>query len=753
MAEPEAFDHYEVQKRDDGSLFELGRGAMGITYKAFDKNLRVPVALKVINVGAIQSDLARQRFVREARAAAQLRHPNVASVFHLGVMSDTYFYAMEFIEGETLEDLIRRSGPLDPLLALRITVQVARALAAAEKQHLVHRDIKPSNIMLQSGEDDLSVKVIDFGLAKSCKESDNEDLVTLSMGGFIGTPQFASPEQLEEKDLDVRSDIYSLGVTLWYMLAGKAPFTGSLAQVMSQHLSKPPPFTELPNLPRTVVSLLNRMLEKEAAKRFQTSTELRLETEKTIGILAGTGEGTSTAPAPVPPLFDEDFATIAADTVASPGAVKVSVSAPAGTSATLAPESPRTDNIPGKNSPKKGPAFLLGSIAAVLVIAGCAAFFFMRPHDKKPSPATPSSTPVPLAAATPAPSETPPAENKATHRLADRPTILTEKIEPLPVVTPTPTPELSKNDLLKSQVVVAEGYETAKNWPACIEAYASITKNFPESDLGRIRLELLLSTQRAALEKMTAAEFEPLRDPMTTAAQLGVVSAELILAGHLRRTEPKAAFDWFCDAAARGSVPAVTQVGLMYSNGSGVVLDMAKATSWFQRAADQGDPAAKTCLAECFLAGRGTARDEAKAVSLLQNASAAGDLRAMDHLGTCFQKGTGTTRNFEEAARLFKLASDGGYPDSLGNLGVLYINGQGVVQDPQKSVDLFQQGAKQGSAFCMFLLAKCYESGVGVPSNNLQAASWYSKSADLGNPNAAEWCRKNGVSTAAKSAH
>src|SRR6202000_2626144 len=121
MPETPVFDHYEVLTRDDGSLYELGRGAMGVTYKAFDTSLRFPVCLKAINSAYVNSDLARQRFIREARSAAKLRHRNVASVFHLGTEGDTWFYAMEFIDGETLEAVIKRQGPLSPGLALQIT--------------------------------------------------------------------------------------------------------------------------------------------------------------------------------------------------------------------------------------------------------------------------------------------------------------------------------------------------------------------------------------------------------------------------------------------------------------------------------------------------------------------------------------------------------------------------------------------------------------------------------------------------------
>src|SRR4051812_21933273 len=127
MAETLTFDHYEVLTRDDGTPFELGRGAMGITYKAFDKSLRIPVALKVINSTYLNSELARQRFIREARSAAKLRNRHVASVFHLGIDGDAYFYAMEFIDGETLEAFIKHQGPLSALLSLQIAAQVARA--------------------------------------------------------------------------------------------------------------------------------------------------------------------------------------------------------------------------------------------------------------------------------------------------------------------------------------------------------------------------------------------------------------------------------------------------------------------------------------------------------------------------------------------------------------------------------------------------------------------------------------------------
>src|SRR5215469_9356003 len=181
------FDHYELVTAQDGRPVELGRGAMGVTYKAFDVNLRCPVTLKVISERYLGDEMARLRFLREARAAASVRHPNVASVFHLSTIGQNYFYAMEFVEGETLEKLIRRSGRLEIKLALEITRQIATGLTAVHEQNLVHRDIKPSNIMVRLKEGGfVTAKIIDLGLAKTLGAWASEAGIS-SPGAFAGT--------------------------------------------------------------------------------------------------------------------------------------------------------------------------------------------------------------------------------------------------------------------------------------------------------------------------------------------------------------------------------------------------------------------------------------------------------------------------------------------------------------------------------------------------------------------------------------
>jgi serine/threonine protein kinase/Tfp pilus assembly protein PilF len=271
------FGVYEIDRREDGSLYELGRGAMGITYRATDTSLQRKVALKIIKTDiAERSADARERFIREARAAAALRHENIAVIHQFGMSLETgqYFYAMELIEGETLEERVRCAGPLDARTTIEIAQQVTSALAAAEKHGLVHRDLKPANLMLVSPDGETSnnkkplVKIIDFGLAKAIDSQ--IDPKSLTHDRFVGTPAFASPEQFEHSALDVRSDIYSLGETLWFALTGKTPFAGrSMEEIHRAQKSNALTVEQLKaaHVPHRLKSLLESMLAFEPASR------------------------------------------------------------------------------------------------------------------------------------------------------------------------------------------------------------------------------------------------------------------------------------------------------------------------------------------------------------------------------------------------------------------------------------------------------------------------------------------------------
>jgi serine/threonine protein kinase len=273
------YAHFEAEIGEDGFPVELGAGAMAITYRARDTVLNSAVALKVIDRSVAQNPGARSRFLREARAAANIHHPNVARVTYYGEQDDECFYAMELVEGETLEERVRRDGPMPLALALKIIEQATLALAAAEVCGVVHRDIKPSNLMLESdASETLIVKLIDYGVAKVMGPQ-AEPGAEQTQAGFIGTPAFASPEQFDgarQSRIDTRSDIYSLGVTFWYLLTARTPFVGRTMEEIRARQTSGLPLEQLKglHLPGQVVTLLKSMLAPDPKDRPQTAREL-----------------------------------------------------------------------------------------------------------------------------------------------------------------------------------------------------------------------------------------------------------------------------------------------------------------------------------------------------------------------------------------------------------------------------------------------------------------------------------------------
>ena len=267
---------YEVSQTAAGLPWELGRGSMGVTYRAFDTELHRLVALKVVHPVILGDSEAGELFLREARSAAQIRHQNIATIYDLGrTASGDCFYAMEFVEGETLEDRVRREGALHHETALGVVAQAARGLCSAHAQGFVHRDLKPTNIMLaggrQSSGEEAAVKLIDFGLVKTIADEVSD---VIRIGYFAGTPHYASPEQLEGRGVGVLSDIYSLGRCLWFMLSGQIPVTRSLAEA------------EFPmDVPPCVKGLLKVMVMDDPTARPQTAAAVVKIVDECLGTL------------------------------------------------------------------------------------------------------------------------------------------------------------------------------------------------------------------------------------------------------------------------------------------------------------------------------------------------------------------------------------------------------------------------------------------------------------------------------------
>src|SRR5688572_4164596 len=265
QAEKPMLGRYQVER-------ELGKGAMGVVYGGKDPKIGRVVAIKTMALSAeFEADElqeAKERFFREAETAGRLNHPNIVTIFDAGEEHDLCYIAMEFLKGKDLVAHTKQPNLLPPMKVLAIIERVADALGYAHTMGVVHRDIKPANIMYEAAAD--QPKVTDFGIARITDSSKTKT------GMVLGTPSYMSPEQLAGKKIDGRSDLFSLGVTLYQMLCGKLPFEGeSMTQLMFAIANNPhPPILEYnPALPRVIVPLIDKILEKNLEKRFQTGQE------------------------------------------------------------------------------------------------------------------------------------------------------------------------------------------------------------------------------------------------------------------------------------------------------------------------------------------------------------------------------------------------------------------------------------------------------------------------------------------------
>lgn len=256
--------HYRVIK-------ELGRGGMGCVLLAEDTRLERKVALKVMLPRFAQDVTAKERFLREARAAAKIHHEHVITIFQVDEDRGAPFIALEFLEGAPLDRYLKNKGALPLPTALRIAREMAEGLAAAHKQGLIHRDIKPGNVWLEASRG--KVKILDFGLARR----DSEDTHLTQSGAILGTPAFMAPEQARAEKVDARSDLFSLGVVLYRMVTGKQPFSGSttMAVLTSIAVDTPPPARQAnPLTPESLEKVLARLLQKDPAQRYAMAKDV-----------------------------------------------------------------------------------------------------------------------------------------------------------------------------------------------------------------------------------------------------------------------------------------------------------------------------------------------------------------------------------------------------------------------------------------------------------------------------------------------
>ncbi len=359
--------HYRI-------VAELGRGGMGVVYKAHEESLNRFVALKVLGEHLTEDPAHVERFLREAQSAARLNHPNIVQIYAVSQDQGRHYFAMEYVSGQSLQQVLRSRGTLDSIQAARIVLQTASGLGAAHEQGIIHRDIKPANLMIDERG---LVKIADFGLALMTAAVSR----LTATGMFMGTPGYLSPEQCLDQDIDHRTDIYSLGVTLFEALSGKAPFTGDSPLALLRQIIdvEPPDLADLkPNVDPELRTLVQRMMVKDRDLRVSSCAELIGGLEAYLASKGAAGtlverlavSASGNAPPPPPPTatadqLDTDPTMAVSGDLQEPGAPPV-------TKPAADRDSPIVESAPLPSQPP-GRGRNIAIVAALVVLLGLAA--------------------------------------------------------------------------------------------------------------------------------------------------------------------------------------------------------------------------------------------------------------------------------------------------------------------------------------------------------------------------------------------
>jgi TPR repeat protein/serine/threonine protein kinase len=659
--------HYTV-------LEELGRGGMGIVFKALDVDANRVVALKLVSSTATPSKTFLERFQREGQIAAALDHPGIVAVHSAGEHEGEPYLAYELVEGaRTLSE--RFSDEDDRLERVALVRDAAEALGYAHAQSIVHRDVKPDNILVDL---EGQVKVADFGLATAV------DLDRLTRtGAYVGTPTHMAPEQFRGK-ISPASDVWSLGVVLYEALTGRLPFDGTQIHevVGAIMLSDPTPPRDLDSkIEANLEAICLVALERDPADRYPDGSAMAKDLERALAGDATNAD--STASSPLARKLKRMRRRVPRGAVAAAGLVVLVLGVGlAITNRALAP--PTEEEL------------LVLSASVASGESGREELEAALLESKGLTPATLAQ--LHLALSTGSATNTPGWKARLDHALGA-----------LESGSLTPGERV---EALLSKALATYSLGRGEDSQTIYDAALTLAKAEPK----RLR-DHVASLQRASDANHPYA----LR-------KLGNAYSS----GHGVKQDEERALAIYKRAAELGDLGSVNNIGYAYVRGAGTAKDLAKGAAWYLQSAEGGFPTAMRNLANCYETGEGVKRDRAKAMSWHRRAAEAGDVDSKAELGYLLISANGPLKDEAEGRSWIRRAAHDGNARAMANLAILYRNGTGVEKDPKRAFEWARRGADQGEVLSLIVLGDLYAKGEGVVADEAQALACFQTLIDNG---------------------
>ena len=729
----------------------LGQGSFGITYLATTRvkvsgalgeiESTIQVAIKeffmrdingrsedTVTTGSQGGLYAnyKKKFAREAENLSKLHHPHIVKVLEYFEANNTVYYAMEYMEGGSLDDRIRQQNGLPEAEAVKYARQIGSALSYMHAHKVLHLDLKPGNVMLRK---DGEAVLIDFGLSKQYDENGEPESST-TVGN--GTPGYAPTEQAdyqEGKDFPVTMDVYALGATMFKMLTGVRPPKASVvlndgfpAYVLQQRGVSD---SLISCIAHAMASLKKDRLPNVEAflQRLGTPTEEKTETQK-----VETEPAAASAPATqqrknLKYLWLALAAALLVGVIyrisrpdSEGGESLIAQSIKVDTAAIQQPELIERDSVP-------------------------------VPQPKPQKEVTPAEQP----------------QSQQPQPLKEEHVPSAHKPEPQKEVTQVEQPQQQKLQPLKEETVTPPVAQRTENEPKDAQAQYELglkyyeEKNYSEAatwyrkaaEQGHVRAQYELGGLYhigRGVTKDNQKAFKWYRkaaDQGYADAQNGLGYIYQIGLGVTR--DYQEAIKWYRKAAEQGHANAQYALGGTYGNGQGVTQDYQEAIKWYRKAVEQGNTNAQTRLGYMYKCGLGVAKDGQEAIKWFRKAAEQGDVGAQYALGETYRNGQGVTKDYEEAAKWYRKAAEQGDVDAQYYLGYMYRNGQGVTKDYSEAAKWYRKAAEQGHDDAQYNLGFMYDNGLGVAEDEQEAIKWYRKAAKQGHYTAKNALREFGA--------